>query len=146
MTVPNGRPLGARDRLRALRGVHQRWKTDRRLFRNLVGQVVQTLPDEFRSRLENVAIVVAEWPDDEEAEVGVESGAPAESDLLGLYQGIPYGERLQGYTMTLPDRITIYRQPILASARTEAAAREEIRLTVLHEIGHYFGLGDDELP
>jgi predicted Zn-dependent protease with MMP-like domain len=46
----------------------------------------------------------------------------------------------------VPDRITIYRQPILAASRTEVEAREEIRLTVLHEIGHYFGLGDDELP
>lgn len=140
------RARAAAERLRALRGVRHRWKTDRRLFNRLVIEVVQTLPDEFRSRLENVAVVVAEWPDDEEAEVGVEAGAPEDSDLLGLYQGVPYGERTQGYTMTLPDRITIYRQPILASARTEAEAREEIRLTVLHEIGHYFGLGDDELP
>jgi predicted Zn-dependent protease with MMP-like domain len=48
--------------------------------------------------------------------------------------------------MVLPDRITIYRQPILQASRSEADAREEIRLTVLHEIGHYFGLSDDELP
>ena len=136
----------AADRLRAVRGVRHRWRTDRRLFTRLVGEVVETLPDEFRARLENVAVVVAEWPDDEEAAAGVEGGAPEEADLLGLYQGIPYGERLQGYNMTLPDRITIYRGPILAASRTEAEAREEIRLTVLHEIGHYFGLGDDELP
>jgi predicted Zn-dependent protease with MMP-like domain len=110
----------------------------------LVGEVVQTLPDEFRDRLENVAIVVAEWPDDEDQDAGADEDN--ETELLGLYQGIPYGERLQDYNLTLPDRITIYRQPILEASRNEAAAREEIRLTVLHEIGHYFGLGDDELP
>ena len=69
-----------------------------------------------------------------------------ETDLLGLYQGVPYGERQTDYNLVLPDRITIYRRPILAVSRSEAEAREEIRLTVLHEIGHYFGLGDDELP
>lgn len=136
----------AADRLSALRGVRHRWKTDRRCFQRLVIEAVHSLPDEFRARVENVAVVVAEWPDDDEAEASIESGAPEDSDLLGLYQGVPYGERTQGYNMTLPDRITIYRQPILASVRTEAEAREEIRLTVLHEIGHYFGLGDDELP
>lgn len=111
----------------------------------LVGEVVQTLPDAFRERLENVAIVVAEWPADEDRDAGAVDETD-ETELLGLYQGVPYGERLQDYNFALPDRITIYRQPILASSRNEAAAREEIRLTVLHEIGHYFGLDEDELP
>ena len=109
-----------------------------------MGEVVQTLPDTFRERLENVAIVVAEWPDDERDAGSVDE--TDETELVGLYQGVPYGERLQDYNFALPDRITIYRQPILASSRNEAAAREEIRLTVLHEIGHYFGLDEDELP
>ena len=94
----------------------------------------------------NVAIVVEEWPDpdtDAETAAGAEGD---ETDLLGLYQGVPFGERQTDYNLVLPDRITIYRQPILAASRSEAEAREEIRLTVLHEIGHYFGLGDDELP
>ena len=136
--------MSAADRLRAARGVPQRYRTDQRTFVRLVGDVVRTLPDEFRDRLENVAIVVAEWPDDEDHDAGADEDNDME--ILGLYQGIPYGERLQDYNLTLPDRITIYRQPILAASRNEAAAREEIRLTVLHEIGHYFGLGDDELP
>jgi predicted Zn-dependent protease with MMP-like domain len=137
--------VNAADRLRAARGVRHRYRTDRRTFERLVGEVVATLPAPFRERFSNVAIVVEEWPDaDDRSETGGDDAA--ETDLLGLYQGVPYGQRQTDYNLVLPDRITIYRQPILAASRTEAEAREEIRLTVLHEIGHYFGLGDDELP
>ena len=136
--------MNAAERLRAVRGVRLRYRTDRRLFERLVAEVVQTLPEPFRERLTNVGIAVEEWPDAEADDD--EDGEDDETDLLGLYQGIPYGERQSDYNMVLPDRITIYRGPILAASRNEAEAREEIRLTVLHEIGHYFGLGDDELP
>jgi predicted Zn-dependent protease with MMP-like domain len=137
--------VNAADRLRAARGVRHRYRTDRRLFERMVAEVVRTLPEPFRERLTNVGIAVEEWPD-AAADADDGDGDEDENDILGLYQGIPYGERQTDYTMVLPDRITIYRQPILASSRNEAEAREEIRLTVLHEIGHYFGLGDDELP
>ena len=100
------------------------------------------LPSEFQDRISNLAVVVAEWPDDDDtADDGDE-----DADILGLYQGIAYTERTSDYSMVLPDRITIFRQPILSICRSEAEAREEIRLTVIHEVGHYFGLGDDELP
>jgi predicted Zn-dependent protease with MMP-like domain len=138
--------MTASERLRLARGVKHRYRTDRRTFERIVGDVVASLPGLFRDRLTNVAIVVDEWPDED---ADAEDGAAAdgdETDLLGLYQGVPYGERQSDYNLVLPDRITIYRQPILAASRTEAEAREEIRLTVLHEIGHYFGLGDDDLP
>jgi predicted Zn-dependent protease with MMP-like domain len=140
--------MTAADRLRAARGIPQRYRTDRRTFDRIVREVLTTLPEPFLERFSNVAIVVEEWP-------AAESGDPADpagsdrddaEELLGLYQGVPYGERQTDYGMVLPDRITIYRQPILSVSRSEAEAREEIRLTVLHEIGHYFGLGDDELP
>jgi predicted Zn-dependent protease with MMP-like domain len=120
--------------------------------------VLATLPDDFQERISNLAIVVEEWPAEDADEAAADAhGDLVEGDsddkgdhggdLLGLYQGVPYGDRQSGsYSMVLPDRVTIYRQPILAASRSEAAAREEIRLTVLHEIGHYFGLGDDELP
>lgn len=136
--------MSAADRLRAVRGVRHRYRTDRRTFERIVAEVVRSLPEPFSERFSNVAIVVEEWPDQG---AGAETLADAEdTDLLGLYQGVPYGERQAGYNLVVPDRITIYRGPILAASRTEAEAREEIRLTVLHEIGHYFGLGDDELP
>jgi len=137
--------VSAADRLRAARGVRHRYRTDRRTFERIVAEVVAGLPEPFRDRFENVAVVVEEWPNPDAETVGA-TADDAETDLLGLYQGVPYGERQTGYHLVLPDRITIYRGPILAASRTEAEAREEIRLTVLHEIGHYFGLADDELP
>ena len=108
-----------------------------------MAEVLETLPAPFRNKLSNVAILVAEWPS--EGEVGSVSLSPAD-DLLGLYHGTPFAERGTDYHLAVPDRITIYRRPILAACRTEAEARAEIRATVLHEIGHYFGLSDDELP
>jgi predicted Zn-dependent protease with MMP-like domain len=131
------------ERLRAARGVPQRYRTDRRTFDRLVREALDALPEAFRERISNLAVLVEDWPtaDDADGVASKDDGA-----LLGLYQGVPYGQRESGYSMMLPDRITIYRQPILAACRSEAEAREEIRLTVLHEIGHYFGLGDDELP
>ena len=130
------------ERLRPYRELRQRYRPDRRTFERLVSEVVATLPSPFREKLSNVAVVVAEAPTRAEVR-GV--GLPPTDDLLGLYQGLPYGERGAGYHLVPPDRITVYRQPILAVCRTEAEAREEIRATVLHEIGHYFGLSDDEL-
>ena len=135
--------MSAADRLRAVRGIRHKYRTDRRTFEGIVAEVVRSLPEPFRDRLSNVGIAVEEWPD-EDAEA--EDLDDEETELLGLYQGVPYGDRQTDYNLVLPDRITIYRGPILAASRNEAEAREEIRLTVLHEIGHYFGLGDDELP
>jgi len=137
--------VSAADRLRAARGVGPRYRTDRRTFERIVAEVVATLPEPFRERFSNVAILVEEWPDaDVDADVAGDDG-DEDTDLLGLYQGVPFGDRQTDYNLVLPDRITIYRQPILATSRTEVEAREEIRLTVLHEIGHYFGLGDDDM-
>ncbi|MGE3273169.1 MAG: metallopeptidase family protein [Chloroflexota bacterium] len=141
--------MTAADRLRAARGIRHRYRTDRRTFERIVSEVVSSLPEQFRARLDNLAIIVAEWPTDEDNDVGVRQRGvePDEAtDLLGLYQGVPYGERMRGYHLAVPDQITIYRQPILAACRSEAEVREEIRQTVLHEIGHYFGLDEHELP
>jgi predicted Zn-dependent protease with MMP-like domain len=136
--------MSAADRLRAVRGIRHKYRTDRRTFEGIVAEVVRSLPEPFRDKLSNVGIAVEEWPDEDTGTEGADD--EEETDLLGLYQGVPYGDRQTDYNLVLPDRITIYRGPILAASRNEAEAREEIRLTVLHEIGHYFGLGDDELP
>ncbi len=136
--------MSADARLRALRGVAQRYRTDRRLFESMVAEAIDQLPESFRERLSNVAVVVEDWPPDESDSVTADD---AEStDLLGLYQGIPLGHRSTGYHLAMPDRITIYRRAVLASCRSEADLRREIRDTVLHEIGHHFGLSDAELP
>jgi predicted Zn-dependent protease with MMP-like domain len=134
-------------RLQALRGVPQRYRTDRRTFDSMTSEilvdVLGELSAQFGDQVGNVAVVVEDWPPASD-DVGGESDD--EVDLLGLYHGVPIGERGSGYHLALPDRITVYRQPILAACRNEAEVRAEIRLTLVHEIGHYFGLGDDELP
>lgn len=131
------------ERLRPYRELRRRYRPDRRAFERLVAEVIETLPSPFVEKLANVAIVVSDAPSSAEARA---VGVAPDSDLLGLYQGTPYGERGTGYHLVPPDRITIYRRPILAVCRTEAEVREEIRTTVLHEVGHYFGLSDAELP
>ena len=130
-------------RLRALRGQQRRYRPDLRTFERLVAEALDELPAKFRGLVSNVAVEVADWPTADDARATLDG---ADDDLLGLYHGIPYGERGTNYHLAVPDRITIYRRPILDLCRTEAEVRAEIRDTVLHEIGHYFGLSDDELP
>ncbi|MFN8524758.1 MAG: metallopeptidase family protein [Chloroflexota bacterium] len=124
------------ERLRPYRELRRRYRPDRRAFEQEVVAAVAELPEEFRSRLQNVAIVVSDDPDHH----------GTGGTLLGLYQGTPLGERGGAYHLAMPDRITIYRRAILAVASSPAEARAEIRATVLHEIGHLFGLSDNELP
>ena len=134
-------------RLRALRGQQRRFRPDLRTFERVVAEVLAELPAPFRDRLSNVAVMVADWPEPGDARsVCSHAHDDEEDDLLGLYQGIPLGERGTDYHLALPDRITIYRRPILDLCRTEEEVRAEIRDTVVHEVGHYFGLSDDELP
>jgi predicted Zn-dependent protease with MMP-like domain len=139
--------MSAESRLRALRGLPQRYRTDRRTFDRLVSEVLAEVLAEIDRQVghrpSNVAVGVEDWPPDDD--LG-RSESPEDNDLLGLYQGVNVGARSSGYHLTLPDRITLYRGPILAACRSEAETRREIRLTLLHEIGHYVGLGDDELP
>ena len=87
--------------------------------------------------MHNIVVVVEDGPTED---VITEGGA------LGLYQGTPIGERGTTYGMLLPDKITIYRRPLLEACHSQAELKEEVRLTVLHEIGHYFGFEDHELP
>ncbi len=100
-------------------------------FEELVSEALDSLPPEFASHFENVAVMV-------------ENGS-LDSPLLGLYQGVPLTKRTLGYTGVTPDRITIFRLPILARSSTEAEVKEQVRRTVLHEVGHYFGIGDRRL-
>ncbi len=115
-------------------------------FEALVAEAVKGLPREFRRRLENVAIEVQEEPSEEALEaVGLES---EESDeLLGLY----WGRSIQGDSFFdtgghLPDRVYIYRGPILRVCKTAEDVVREVQDTVVHELGHHFGLTDDDMP
>jgi predicted Zn-dependent protease with MMP-like domain len=111
-------------------------------FERLVAQAVELLPPKFLTRLENVDVVVEEEPTEEDLELaGIEPGGT----LLGLYHGVPQSQRGPWYGNLLPDRIVIYRRPIEAVARDRREIRKEIRITIMHEIGHYFGLAEDDL-
>ena len=114
-----------------------------RRFARLVGEALADLPAAFARRLENVAVVIADRPTTAQLRA---LGLGPDETLFGLYEGTPYGERGTSYHLVLPDRVTIYREPILAACGTTQEMKDEIRLTVIHELGHYFGLSDDDLP
>ncbi|HEY5528012.1 MAG TPA: metallopeptidase family protein [Thermoleophilia bacterium] len=113
-------------------------------FESLVAEAVDSLPAEFLERLENVEVVVEEWPGPEELlDVGLPSGA--RYGLLGLYHGVPQTERGL-YYMALPDRISIYKGPIESVAGNDAdRIKDQVRRTVIHEIAHYYGISDERL-
>ena len=114
----------------------------RRDFERAVQQVVDELPMDLRRHIANVAIVVEEWPDDATLDA---AGVDDPRDLFGFYHGIPLTARGHDYGLVLPDKISIYRQPILRASRTESEARAQIQQTVRHELAHYFGLDDERL-
>lgn len=113
-------------------------------FDELVAEAIDTMPPEFAELLDNVFVVVEEAPSAEDlVALGMH---PREADeLLGLYQGTPIGERGTEY-VDLPDRVVLYRRPILKVCRRERDVRAEVRDTLIHELGHHFGLDDDEMP
>ena len=115
-----------------------------RRFREFVAEALDDLPDEWGELLDNVAIVVENEPSAEDLQdLGMDSGEG--NELLGLYQGTPLGERGFGYS-GLPDRVVIYRGPILRIAFTREEVVKQIRETVFHELGHHFGLKEADLP
>jgi predicted Zn-dependent protease with MMP-like domain len=127
---------GRRDRVAVYRDIQHRFRPDRQQFEQLVREALESLPGDFKDRIQNVAIVVE---DDPRPDRDHES-------LLGLYEGIALPYRGDGYHLAAPDRITIFRRPILAAASTRDEVIREIRDTVVHEIGHYFGVPERELP
>ena len=102
-------------------------------FEGLVSDALDTIPPALTGLMRNVAVLVEDDPPD------------SEPFLLGLYEGIPLTERGQWYSGVLPDRITIYRRPILALCRSRQEVVEQVRVTVVHEIAHHFGIGDARL-
>ena len=108
----------------------------------VVNEALLSLPQEFSSQLDNVGIVVEGWPSEQEFESI--KAHPSSTLLFGLYRGIPKPIRTSSYS-ALPDKITIYAGPILMTAKDLDDAKQKIRKTVLHEIGHHFGLTDIQL-
>jgi predicted Zn-dependent protease with MMP-like domain len=100
-------------------------------FERLVRDALDVLPDELTAAMENVVVQIADVH-------------PEEPDLLGLYDGVPLTER-GDYSMVLPDVITLYRLAICDMCDDEAEVVDEVRITVIHEIAHHFGIDDDRL-
>ncbi|MGQ9501986.1 MAG: metallopeptidase family protein [Anaerolineae bacterium] len=115
---------------------------DRDDFEQLVIEAVEALPEIIRTRLENIEIVVEEWPD---PVVLRRMGLRNPANLLGFYHGIPRTQRTSHYGMVLPDKISIYRQPILRRCRNWREVRELVFSVVRHEIAHHFGITDERL-
>jgi predicted Zn-dependent protease with MMP-like domain len=113
-------------------------------FKRLVTRALDGLPPQYRRLLKNVAVVVEEEPSQAVRE---EMGLESEDDLLGLYSGTALNaESFFDAGGQLPACISIYRGPILRLCRTSDEVIQEVQDTVVHEIGHHFGLGDDEMP
>jgi len=114
---------------------------ERKRFEKLVNEAIAELPREFRNRLRNVAVIVEDNPAEEMLEeMEIDEG----DTLFGLYEGTPLTER--GFEAPLhPDRIWIFQEPIEEACETEEEMKEEIKLTIVHEVAHFFGLDDEYL-
>lgn len=114
----------------------------RERFEELVDEAIDSIPEELYAVIDNVAVVVEDWPTQQQMHsVQIGSGRL----LLGLYHGVPLTNR-QRYDLVTPDKITIFRGPILQiSPHNEEALRQQVRRTVIHEIAHHFGISDARL-
>lgn len=116
----------------------------RERFDELVARALDLLPPPFQEHLENVSVVVEEEPSRELLEsMGGDPGDPDDT-LFGLYEGVPLTERFHDDVL-MPDRITIFRRPLVEWAESEDEIVDEVRITVLHEIGHFFGMDEEKL-
>ncbi|HHS96360.1 MAG TPA: metallopeptidase family protein [Chloroflexi bacterium] len=115
---------------------------DRHTFERLVVEAVESLPEAFRRRMDNVAVVVEDWPDPETLR---RAGVSHPAHLLGFYHGVPHLYRTHQYGLVPPDKITLYRGPILMRCRTVAEVRTLVEHVVRHELAHHFGIDDERL-
>jgi predicted Zn-dependent protease with MMP-like domain len=112
-------------------------------FERVVAEALDSLPERFAALVENVAVVIEEEPNVDDLESVADDDD--DSEVLGVYRGVALTERTHDAPM-LPDEIAIFRGPINRIASTRRDAVEQVRETVMHELGHYFGLGHDEMP
>jgi predicted Zn-dependent protease with MMP-like domain len=115
---------------------------DRTKFIRLVRRALREVPPPFKQHLKQIDIIVKRRPS--AADLRAAGLAPDES-MYGFYQGVPMTERTSGYGMTVPDVIYIYQEPLEEDFADDRELVEEIRTTVLHEVGHFFGIDDERL-
>jgi len=111
-------------------------------FGRALREALSELPPMFRDALTNVAVVVEERPPDDLLD---ELGIPSDDTLYGFYHGVPLPERSFQDSGLLPDKISVYRGPLVEDFPDRRELRRQIRITLLHEIGHYFGMDEEEL-
>jgi predicted Zn-dependent protease with MMP-like domain len=109
-------------------------------FKEVVAQAMDSLPDEFKAKLENIEVVVEDFPPPE-----VKRDFPRNRLILGLYQGVPHTRRTTHYGLVMPDKISLYKRNIERVSASREQAYRQIRKTLLHEIGHHFSLSDEDL-
>ncbi len=115
---------------------------NREEFAQLVIKAFEDLPQEFLTRLENVDVVIEDYPTPAQLR---KSGLSRRETLLGLYEGIPQTKRGSHYGMVLPDKITIFQKPIEANCQSDAELYAEVSRVLKHEIAHHFGISDARL-
>jgi predicted Zn-dependent protease with MMP-like domain len=114
---------------------------EREQFTKVVEEVLDSLPREFRKRIRNVAVLVEDLPP---GQPSPRHGRPKQL-LLGIFHGVPTTKKSAFDLPTGPDYVVLYQQNIEAVCSTDAELREQIRLTVIHELGHYFGMDEEQL-
>ena len=115
---------------------------NRREFEDCVAAAVEALPPYFRRRLDNVEILVEDWPDRETLR---QAGIKDPAELQGWYHGVPTTGRGGAYGLVPPDTISIYRRPILLACRDDEEVRQTVHTVLRHEVAHFFGISDDRL-
>jgi len=115
---------------------------NRERFERLVARAVETLPEEFLDRLENITVMVQNYPTSTQL---TKARIRRSDTLLGLYEGVPLTKRGVHYNLVTPDKITIFQKPIESMCRDEAEITAEIQRVVQHEIAHHFGIGEARL-
>lgn len=113
-------------------------------FERVVDEALESLPARFAALVENVVIAVEEEPSPEDLDGLEDDDDDGDSELLGIYRGVALTERTHDMPL-LPDEIAVFRGPINRISQTRDEAVEEVRETVIHELGHYFGLNDHEM-
>ena len=115
---------------------------ERKAFESLVHQAIQELPQEFKDKLNNIAVIVEDYPS---AELLDRMEVPDDETLFGLYEGVPLTERGHFEAPLYPDRILIFQGPIEEECDSPDEIKDEVRITLVHEIAHFFGIDDDAL-
>ncbi|HEY9094070.1 MAG TPA: metallopeptidase family protein [Candidatus Cryosericum sp.] len=128
--------------IRSEQGVLAVIQLEQKDFEELVLVALVTLPDQFRSALKNVDVVIEDYPP---LDVLKYAGSPAGFGMLGLYQGVPLRDRGPHYGGTLPDKISVFRVPLESSVDSIEELMPLVQRVILHELGHYYGLSDDEM-